>query len=444
LIRHILRKIPPQYCLVSLSPFALSLSKGERFAQERLVEGRLHAIHASTSSARTARKFSLQCPYNCGLISNKLEVGDSLFRVPVMTSRSVSKQKLQTLNSEIRISKSEFRNSRGIVLIMVLWVITILSVIVLEFSFAMRTEVNIAKNFKEETQLYAIAEGGVQRAVAELIFKHDPRVQQKRKTQKADEVPPEKKEWMTDGRPYSLPFDQGKCEVKITSEAGKVNINIVSEATLRKIIGQLGLEAEARDMVVDSIMDWKDPDDFYRVNGAENDYYRSLKEPYDCKNGNLDSIEELLLVRGVTPDLFYGKKEKKKGEEGGKTEGIGLRDLFSIYSSGEQIDINSAPLPVLRVVLGIPSEVAQSIIKAREEKGFQNQVELLQRVPDLSTFIGEIAGRIVYSSMTSYYTIESKGKSKEGGALRGLKTIVKIDPREKEGYKVIQWIDKLI
>jgi len=352
--------------------------------------------------------------------------------------------KLQTKNSALRIPHSEFRNSEGIVLIMVLWVITILSVIVLEFSFAMRTEVNIAKNFKEETQLYAIAEGGVQRAVAELIFKHDPRVQQKRKTQKADEVPPEKREWMADGRPYSLPFDQGKCEVKITSEAGKVNINTVLEATLRKIIGQLGLDAEARDMVVDSIMDWKDPDDFYRVNGAENDYYRSLKEPYDCKNANLDSIEELLLVRGVTPDLFFGKKAKKKGEEGGKIEGIGLRDLFSIYSSGEQIDINSAPLPVLRIVLGIPSEVAQSIIKAREEKGFQNQAELLQRVPELSTFIGEIAGRIVYSSTTSYYTIESKGKSKEGGALRGLKTIVKIDPQAKEGYKVIQWIDKLI
>jgi hypothetical protein len=94
--------------------------------------------------------------------------------------------------------------------------------------------------------------------------------------------------------------------------------------------------------------------------------------------------------------------------------------------------------------LGIPSEVAQSIVKAREEKGFQNQVELLQMVPELSPFIGEITGRIVFSSRTSYYTIDSKGKSKEGGAVQGLKTIVKIDPREKEGYKVIQWIDKLI
>ncbi len=328
---------------------------------------------------------------------------------------------------------------------MVLWVLVILSVMALEFSYAMRTEVRIAGNFKEETQLYAIAEGGVQRAIAELIYKQDPRVQQKR-DKKIEEIPPEKREWVTDGRAYPVPFDHGKCEVKVTSEAGKVNINSVSEPALRRIVGQLGLEAEARDVVVDSILDWKDPDDLYRINGAENDYYRALKEPYDCKNGNLDSIEELLLVRGVTPALFYGRKETKKGEEGGNTEGIGLKDIFSIYASGEQVDINSASLPVLRVVLGIPGEAAQSIVKAREEKGFKNPQELLQRVPELSTLMGEIGARITYTStlMKAYYTIESRGKSKEGKAVRGVRVVVKIDRQEKTGYKVIQWIDALI
>jgi general secretion pathway protein K len=312
----------------------------------------------------------------------------------------------------------------------------------------MRTEANIAKNFKEETQLYTIAEGGVQRAIVELIFKHDSRVQQKR-NQKLEEIPPEQREWVADGRSYLLPFDQGNCDVRITSEAGKVNINTVSEATLRKIIGQMGLEGEARDIVVDSILDWRDPDDFYRVNGAENDYYHSLKEPYDCKNGNLDSVEELLLVRGVTPDLFYGKKQTHKEEEQEKAIGVGLRDIFSIYSSGEQVDINSAPLPVLRVILGLPREVSNAIIKAREEKVFQNQQDLLQRVPELTPFIGEIARSITYSSATTYqtipyYTIESRGRNKEGKAMRGMRTIVKIDPTEKVGYKIIQWVDTLL
>ena len=218
-------------------------------------------------------------------------------------------------SGQARLRRGYGGQAHGVALIMVLWVMAILSVAVLEFSFAMRTEVNITKNYKDELQLYAAVQGGVQRAIAELIFKHDPRVQQLRKTLRTEEIPPDKKEWVADGRSYSLPLDQGTCEIKMMSEAGKVNINLVSESMLRKIMTLLGLEGEARDIVVDSILDWRDPDDFYRVNGAENDYYQSLKEPYRCKNGNFDSIEELLLVRGITPALFYGRKGTKKEDE---------------------------------------------------------------------------------------------------------------------------------
>ena len=286
------------------------------------------------------------------------------FRLPIADFRfRISKG----LGLEFRIPKSAFENPRGVALIMVLWVIAILSVIALEFSFAMRTEVNITQHYKGEAQLYAYAEGGIQRAIAELVYKHDPKIQQMRQTRKTEEVPEDKKEWMTDGRDHLLPYDQGICEIRITGEAGKVNINTISEASLRKIIGQLGLEGETRDIVVDSILDWRDANDFIHLNGAENEYYQSLKEPYHCKNGNFDSVEELLLVRGVTLDLFYGKKEAKKGETGETGTGgqIGLRDIFSIYSAGELVDINSASVPVLKAVLGLPTEVARSIVAAR-------------------------------------------------------------------------------
>ncbi|OGP88484.1 MAG: hypothetical protein A2156_03415 [Deltaproteobacteria bacterium RBG_16_48_10] len=350
-------------------------------------------------------------------------------------------------NLELRTPNSGLRTSRGVALIMVLWVIAILSVIVLEFSFAMRTEVNITQHYKGEVQLYAYAEGGIQRAIAELIYKHDPAIQQMRKTRKLEETPPEKREWITDGRVYLLPYDQGTCEIRVMGETGKVNVNTVSDPTLRKIIGQMGLEGEARDGVVDSILDWIDADDFHRLNGAENDYYQSLKEePYNCKNGNLDSIEELLLVRGVTPNLFYGKKvtKKEEGEEDERGGQIGLRDLFSIYSSGEQIDINSAAVPVLRVVLGLSTETARSIVKAREERPFLNQQDLVLRVPELSLFIGEAGKLILYQSTTPYYTIETKGKGKEGGSVQRIKVIVKIDPKERAGYKIVQWVDRLL
>jgi general secretion pathway protein K len=336
------------------------------------------------------------------------------------------------------------RSSEGVALIMVLWVIAILSVVALEFCFAMRTEIHITNNYKDDLQLYAMAEGGVQRTILELIYKHDPGVQQVRKTQKSEEVPADKKEWVADGRPYLIPFEQGTCEIKVVSEAGKVNINIVSESMLRKIIEPLGLEEEARDIVVDSILDWRDPNDFHRVNGAEDEYYQSLKEPYHCKNGNLDSVEELLLVRGVTPDLFYGRNGLKKEEGEKKVDRIGLQDLFSIYSTGEQVDINSATPVVLKVVLGIPVEVSQQMVKAREEKLFENLQDLVLRVPEISPFIKDIGKYLLFRSLVAYYTIESRARFQERGSIRSLRAIVKVDPKEKEGYKILQWTDSLV
>jgi len=326
---------------------------------------------------------------------------------------------------------------------MVLWVITILSVIVLEFSFGMRTEVQITQNYQEELQLYAMAQGGVQRAVLELIYKHDTQISQKRKPSPVEAIPPEMKEWVTDGREYPLKYERGSCAMRVTGEAGRININSVSEAVLRKIMTNLGLQGEAKDIVVDSILDWRDPDDLYRANGAENDYYHSLKEPYDCKNGNLDSVEELLLVRGITPELYYGRKAVNKEGAEKRVEQIGLKEIFSIYAQGEQIDINSASLPVLRVFLGVPLEVAQRMVRAREEKGFEHQQDLLTRVPELTPLLGEIGRFILFRATVPFYTIESRARVQERGGARGIKAVVKIDPKEKEGYKIVQWVDAI-
>jgi len=144
----------------------------------------------------------------------------------------------------------------------------------------------------------------------------------------------------------------------------------------------------------------------------------------------------------VTPDLFNGKKAKGK-EDGSKGDSPGLKDIFSIYSPMGQIDINSAAPAALRALLGIPSEIAGHIVKAREEKIFENQPDLLQRVPELTPFFAEVGPLIVFQSTTPYYTIESRAKNKEGGTNRALKVIVKIDPNEKKNYKIIQWVDSI-
>ena len=87
--------------------------------------------------------------------------------------------------------------------------------------------------------------------------------------------------------------------------------------------------------------------------------------------------------------------------------------------------------------------MARKIVEAREEKAFENQGDLLQRVPELAPLVGQIGLLIAYRTATPYYTIESRAGNQEGGSKRGIKVIVKIAPTEKQNYKMIQWVDVL-
>ena len=66
------------------------------------------------------------------------------------------------------------------------------------------------------------------------------------------------------------------------------------------------------DEIAAAIIDWIDQDD-NTESGAETDYYATLDPPYAAKNGPFDTIEELLLVKGVTPEILYGEDANRNG-----------------------------------------------------------------------------------------------------------------------------------
>ena len=65
--------------------------------------------------------------------------------------------------------------------------------------------------------------------------------------------------------------------------------------------------------IADAIMDWIDDDDETREFGAEFDYYQSLGSPYEPNNGPFNTVEEILLVRGVTPEMLFGADINRNG-----------------------------------------------------------------------------------------------------------------------------------
>lgn len=111
--------------------------------------------------------------------------------------------------------------------------------------------------------------------------------------------------------------------------------------------------------IADAILDWMDPDTEARDLGAEDDHYSGLNPPYAAKNGPLETVEELLLVRGVTPQLLFGSDANRNGTldpvEGasGDVDTANLRGWASLLTLHSQ-EMNQNPKGEPRIYLNEP------------------------------------------------------------------------------------------
>ena len=290
----------------------------------------------------------------------------------------------------------------GIALLMVLWILTILMVLALSFSFMVRTEKNSTLSFKNRVEGKFLAEAGIARGIMEIFYRN----QYKDQSVEFEET----KVWKTDGTPYTGSLGNGSYSVKITDESGKVDINSASDVVLKNLLVNIGVPAEEADVIVDSVMDWRDPDDLHRLNGAEDDYYLSLLNPYKAKNDNFDTLEELILVRGVTYEVLYGTDERQ-----------GILDFLTVNSRTQTINVNAASKEVLMAIPGMTPEIADSILTFRESK------EIFS-VQEIQGLLGaEVSFMLPYMSTenSNAFSIASVGyKGEEAGY--GVKAVVSI------------------
>jgi len=304
----------------------------------------------------------------------------------------------------------------GIALLLVLWVLTILTVIVFSFSYMARTETLSALAFKQGLQQKFIAEAGIERGIMEIFY---------RRMNLNNPAPQEGMEvWKTDGTPYKVKMSNGRCTVSITDESGKVDINQIKDVNsdiLRNLLVSLGVKKEDSDVIVDSILDWKDPDDLVHANGAESEYYESLPHPYKAKNADFDTLEELLLVKGMTPEILYGSGGKK-----------GLIDFLTINSNTNRINVLAAPKEVLEAIPGIGSEVADQIISLRGNAQDQASIATIQGL--ISKVPPPFNGFISATGNGSTFSIESVGYSGDGKTGYAIRATVLIDGNDSYKY----------
>lgn len=333
---------------------------------------------------------------------------------------------------------------KGIALFLVLWVLTLLSVIVTEFCFSMRTEINIARNFKEQTEARYIALAGVNRAIAGLLADlAKPAGAAAVADETDDGTLPVR--WRINADIPPVSFDNGSFQVRIDNESGKVNLNHAESKLLQIALESFALDKKERETIVDAILDWRDMDDLHRINGAENDYYQSLPNPYPCKNGEFDSIPELLLVKGITPELYHGglsqmvtiysDKEKKKIRTSIMKK-INTRKRKYDYN---KVNINSAPEKMLLSLPGMTRDAVQNIQAFREEKDILYYSELIPLTG--SEIYGKILPYISFERLP-YYTIRSKGTVDNSHVAYNLTAVVRIDPGKKGAFRMVQWMDE--
>jgi general secretion pathway protein K len=182
-----------------------------------------------------------------------------------------------------------------------------------------------------------------------------------------------------------IPFDTGGLRVTISDEMGKIQINALvtfpdsrnfKESQLRmwdRFLRFMGDEEEMQDesepmAIINSIKDWLDSGDddaTSGLSGAESDYYQDLDPPYGPRNGPMPDVDELVLVKGITPRLFYGNAE---------TPGIsqfltvhGVSGSSTSFSYPGRININTAELPVLVALMPSESqEMAEALYEFRQ------------------------------------------------------------------------------
>ena len=278
------------------------------------------------------------------------------------------------------------RTERGFALLAVMLVLTLLAVVVTEFAFSMRLEASMVRSYRDSLLAAHLAEAAVQQAIREILSQAQiTALDQDRQLIFYRALPGQTLPARLPALPRShVPLGAGEFSYRITDEAARLNINATAPERLDRLLTALGLEKPQRDIINDSLQDWRDGDEVHRLNGAESeDFYLRLPVPYRSRNGDLQDAAELLQIRGVTRELYAGTPERP-----------GLGDLVTAVGVNA-VNLNTAPAPVLKA-LGLSEAEIADVLETRA------------RVPYL-TVPGRFAGRGL-AVRSAIFRIEAEGR----------------------------------
>ncbi len=226
----------------------------------------------------------------------------------------------------------KFRAEKGVALVLVLWILVLVTVATSAYALMARMDQLEANALLSGTRARLHAEAAINLMAVRL---RDP----------DDFTRP-----IADGRPYFQRIDESEIEIRITDERGKLDINSAEEDTLFTMFVNHGLEPSEAELLAAAMLDWRDPDDIERVNGAELDAYLDAGLAVGPANRPFMLTEELLQVLGMPYELY------RKMEPG-----------ITVYSKAAVPDLNFAPPEALMALDDVSREAAEEFVGMRNE-----------------------------------------------------------------------------
>lgn len=283
----------------------------------------------------------------------------------------------------MKIIPRKTRSEDGIAIFIVMVSILVLAAMAGIFAYNMRVETQLAANSNNETEMEWMARSGVELArwtLAQEMSTPGPGQRYDALNQKWAGGMGETNDALAGISLTDVPLGNGKFSVKIKDCERKFNINAAAnnEALMTQALTVIGADASEVPTIISSIQDWIDRDDQTHLNGAESEYYGALNPPYWAKNGPIDDLSELLLVKGITPDIYWGPNStnhqpgifqtRQVSTRGGLLPStsmisMGLVDIFTPISSGK-VNINTCSANTLRII-GMDENSAQRLISLR-------------------------------------------------------------------------------
>lgn len=298
------------------------------------------------------------------------------------------------------------REEKGMVLLLVLVVVALLTSLLTEFAFSTLVDLRLTETFRDSTRAYYLAKGGVR--VGRIFLQEDTNVWDARSELWGQGV-------------SSYPVGDGVVSVHIEDLEGRLNINRlvrpgptiggiqtydnpdpIFRGRFIKLFAELDL-AEP-DNLTAALVDWIDSDSKEDapgggVRGAEDDYYLRLEKPYHCKNAPLDSLDELAMIRGFTPEVQRA-----------------MAPHVTIHGN-TSLNINTASPQALFAWYAwndprLDTSIAEAIVTAREKEPFKD-INALKAVINVNDYaVLNQQGDIAVKSDT--YHIVSWGEVNDG------------------------------